>query len=145
MPRGSTRSKSGPGDICSRPHPNTKCWSLVKIKLSQRPDVIKKHGLCFRCLCKGHLASNCSVACSGCKGDHHILVCRKSRSSNESKSDNGKPVSNVTLANKSNVDKSLLETAVVQVRGGRGSVKARILFDSGADWSYVFQRFVRRC
>ena len=75
------QSSSNIGNICvfcERSHPSEKCWDILKLSISNREDRIRSEGLCFRCLRKGHIARNCKVKCSKCKGRHNVLCCKES-------------------------------------------------------------------
>ena len=148
--------------VCFKGHQTSKCWSLVKVSLEKRLEVCKKHGLCFRCLCKGHLAANCAAVCGGCQGKHHSLLCRKAYKSScvskDSKKGSGKverPVSTIALPSKNRVDESLFQTEVSKVCGDKGSVKTHFPIvkgpvethfpiDAGFDGSRESELFVKR-
>ena len=118
----------------------------------KRLEVCKKHGLCFWCLCMSHLAANCASVCSGCKGKHHILLCRKASkgscvgSMSDSEKGSGKveqPVSTITMPSKTCRDKSLLQTASVKVCGDKGPVEAHFPIDIGFDGSHESELLVK--
>ena len=126
----------------------------MKVSLEKRLEVCKKHGLCFRCLCKGHLAAKCTSVCSGCKGKHHILLCRKACKSSSGSSGNGakkgsgkveRPVSTIALPSENSVDESLFQTEFLEVCGGKGPVESHFPFDTGSIRSYLSGCLDRCC
>ena len=142
--------------ICDKSHPTARCWNLTKIQVSDRKEKLRSAGLCFRCLTKGHIAVGCSATCSRCKGKHHLLLCNPSpdtvgksspktscaKTVNASTSTADGSVSRVTTATcpefqTSGHKRVILQTARVSVRGTRDVTDATVLFDSGADRSYI--------
>ena len=55
------------------------CSTFRKYEPSMKLDVVKKNGLCRRCLSNWgtpHSPKDCRAPpCSKCKGDHHMLIC----------------------------------------------------------------------
>jgi hypothetical protein len=131
-------------EICGRRHLTSKCWDLVNSSPEQRVEVMKKKGLCFRCVCRGHMAASCTAKCSQCQGSHHFLLCKRSPVAEGAAAPAAQNVSlcSRVKSTQKSVENVLLQTAVVEVRGKNGPVKARLLFDTGADRSYVSRKFV---
>ena len=44
---------------CSEDHPPWVCQRFKRLPVTQRKELIAKHGRCFRCLASGHLSKNC--------------------------------------------------------------------------------------
>lgn len=67
---------SGRCCFCSKPfHLAVFCKKFQKMKLSERYDAVKDHGLCINCLSKGHLARSCSRGCcQKCGRKHNTLL-----------------------------------------------------------------------
>ena len=65
--------------LCKEPHHISRCDKFLKLKYLRRLDLVKRKGLCFRCLNTGHMIGSCSAkeGCSvdGCKKpNHHSLL-----------------------------------------------------------------------
>ncbi|CAD5228479.1 unnamed protein product [Bursaphelenchus xylophilus] len=60
--------------FCDRSHRSKDCRTVSDN--SRRQQVIREKNLCARCLCRGHVSSQCrSPMCNQCQGDHHISIC----------------------------------------------------------------------
>jgi len=158
-----TTSKEVSGVVCAvckrAGHSTAKCWNLTKVPLEERKEQVQKSGLCFRCLEKGHLAQSCTQKCSKCQGQHHFLFCKKfsvtdgngkpSETEGDGKAkgnpEKGPGVSlhSGTSPSGEKVENVVLQTALVEVSSRTGPVKARLLFDTGADRTYVSSKFVK--
>ncbi|XP_035229427.1 uncharacterized protein LOC118201426 [Stegodyphus dumicola] len=91
--------------------------------------------MCYLCLKRGnHLAKNCfsKIKCDSCGWKHNSLIC--DRNSLDEKKSNKK---DLNLTNKSCLEKVLLQTLVVRVRGNGPEKYCRCLIDSGSQRSYV--------
>ena len=166
--------------FCGKNHLSEKCWSLNKLSVDQRYAEMRKHGLCFRCLTKGHISKGCQAVCENCNGRHHKICCyTKSTSGNvknggtsrmnsvqnvktseveSQQSQSANQMSNVTeqVSSVLNVSHSheqcssltqkgtVLQTAKVMVHGVKGNVLVNIVFDSGADNSYISGSLVKK-
>ena len=141
--------------ICAKAHPTERCWDLVLPR--EWREKIRKHGLCFRCLGKGHLANSCEKVCSRCQGSHCFLLCRengsgpKKMNSEAEKTEKEKDCQEavifpgvVTLSAKPPVVNIIMQVAQVEVMGKEGPVKATVLFDTGSDRTYVSSKLVRQ-
>ena len=62
--------------FCGRRHATEKCWDVLELPIPERQQRILEAKLCFRCLCKGHIAKGCIAKCSKCNGRHHQLCCK---------------------------------------------------------------------
>ena len=128
-----------------------RCSKVTNRKI--RKDLIFKNRLCFICLDNSHIASKCTsnYTCKKCEGRHNISICTKdfkndhqnsngSQNSQDSQNQNLHQNDNqttTTFAN--NVNNILLQTAcadIVSIENGC-SKKVHILFDSGAQRSYI--------
>lgn len=58
---------------CKKHHSTADCFSLAIT--DKKIEFIKEHGLCYKCLKKGHLANVCKVklTCKKCKGNHSTV------------------------------------------------------------------------
>ena len=137
--------------FCQGNHPLFRCTKVTDPKI--RKDLIFKNRLCFICLDNSHIASKCTsnYTCKKCEGRHNISICTKdfkndhqnsngSQNSQDSQNQNLHQNDNqttTTFAN--NVNNILLQTAcadIVSIENGC-SKKVHILFDSGAQRSYI--------
>ena len=169
-----TSSEEGPPQcaFCQKRHKSEKCWNMLKLDKHDREEKVKEAGLCFKCLHKGHVSKGCKgkVKCTQWNGSHNVLFCnmgdpnsgtnKNSGKQNLSKSSNdltnvlssdvssaSKPtVPHIGISHEQKVGKStVLQTAKVKVCTNSGkSVWAVIMFDLGADTTYVSQKFVKR-
>ena len=125
--------------FCKEDHRASACKNVKD--LVERKAILKKQGRCFVCLSRGgHIARNCTsrVQCLGCKGRHHLAVCDK---------DNARPVNEGDLPSSAMHINSgthvFLQTAEVTAsrpdHAGQG-IKIRVIFDTGAQRSYISQR-----
>lgn len=61
---------------CSQNHYICHCKEFTALDVPQRQDFIKKNGICFNCLVKGHSVNACrqSTTCRKCCRRHHTLL-----------------------------------------------------------------------
>ena len=65
--------------LCKEPHHISRCDKFLKLNYFRRLDLVKRKGLCFRCLNTGHMIGSCSAK-EGCsvdrckKPNHHSLL-----------------------------------------------------------------------
>ncbi|XP_043199674.1 uncharacterized protein LOC122369203 [Amphibalanus amphitrite] len=57
-------ASSGVCIFCGKAHRSVECHELLKLSVSQRHDLIKQSGACFRCLSESHRARECQSKCS---------------------------------------------------------------------------------
>ncbi|CAB4024591.1 Hypothetical predicted protein [Paramuricea clavata] len=74
---------------CRKPHKLENCDIFLKKSVKERSELAKSKGLCFLCLCHGHMARSCkeSIRCQTCKKPHATLLHFESK---ESKNGNKK-------------------------------------------------------
>jgi hypothetical protein len=74
---------------CRKPHKLENCDIFLKKSVKERSELAKSKGLCFLCLCHGHMAKSCkeSIRCLTCKKPHATLLHFESK---ESKNGNKK-------------------------------------------------------
>jgi hypothetical protein len=135
-------------NVCGKRHFTSKCFELVKAEHERRWEIVTSKRLCFRCLGTGHYSMNCSVSCSKCRGGHHFLLCKERPASEKSGSEKmSGAVTNVShsgVAVRSEKSSTLMQVVTVNVCGQNGVVQANVLFDSGADRSYISSSLVRK-
>ena len=135
--------------LCKQPHPNK----------AARRECLRKHGCCFVCLKRSHLARDCpsKMACLKCSGRHHVSLCEMDReqrqpesmvSQNNGKTTNTRPYRQPSQVSQTRAfyvgshDSILLQTAQAFIGNGNVStgIIARVIFDSGSQKSYITQR-----
>ena len=147
--------------FCDKEHPSSRCRTVTNIQ--SRKDILRRDRRCFVCLSLGHLARACraNYLCLKCKkGKHHVTICPNTDNhANNMYGDEKtsthhcqcshekcpKPDDSTTTAFAGNSNSVLLQTARAEVFDTKGSVNVntRILFDSGSQRSYIFEK-VRR-
>jgi len=142
---------SGKGErcvFCLGDHQSEHCSKIRKPK--ERKDILRKFARCYKCLVKGHRASDCkqTIVCVNCKGEHHSALCNKAKGVEEAhggRNDSNAPSNNDTsrpgaqkVASPGNYyvgagGKVALQTAQARV----GIARVRVLFDSGSHKSFI--------
>ena len=169
-----TRSESvnNQCNICHKGHPTEKCWDLTRVSLDERQEKMSTAGLCFRCLNKGHISKNCNKKCARCHGRHNVLLCKFNGTVSQTQFPSGTKFNTPTpthppaspssptasspseaqpetsIVSASHVTSSKvsmrLQVRTVLVAGRMGAVEANVLFDTGADRSYISRDLVKR-
>ncbi|XP_043226812.1 uncharacterized protein LOC122383972 [Amphibalanus amphitrite] len=148
-------ASSGVCIFCGKAHRSVECHELLKLSVSQRHDLIKQSGACFRCLSGSHRARECQSKCELCGGGHHKLCCFSKGKTSQGRVAEPPGVSSSTCPKVSETRVSLscnsgddqcvvLPTARVLVHGAHGSVLATLLFDTGSDRTYVSEELVKK-
>ena len=142
---------------CKGAHTANRCDVITDHQ--RRLDVVKKERLCFNCLAH-HKVSECKSKhrCNTCKRKHHTSLCNgrdNTNGKNESSNQNVTPTSHTLLSTmpksmntqpnglgqvECKPDACLLKTAVAIVTAGDKQTRANILFDDGAQRSFVSQK-----
>lgn len=153
-------SKNHVCTYCKGVHSSTLCTIVTDHQ--KRSEHVKKEGLCFNCLGK-HKVAQCTSRnrCRKCNRKHHTSLCNTS-ASNTPPSNNNMPPSTsnpppeskttttvtTTLASTDSQASvlfnpsgsiCLLKTAVATVSTNKSSATANILFDEGAQRSFISQ------
>ena len=126
-------------------------------------EIVRKANLCFNCLGR-HRISQCrsKARCRHCRGKHHSSLCETTVSKDQDNT--GKKATASTVKQNNSQDDSttsltvsvpskppgtdllpgstacLLKTAIAEVRSGPNHSKAQILFDEGAQRSFITQQ-----
>ena len=83
-------SSSGRGClVCGKNHATERCFKLTRVSFNECRELLRSHGLCYRCLGKGHIARGCASTCARCNGRHHRVLCL--RGDNAKHGDSGQP------------------------------------------------------
>ncbi|XP_076035359.1 uncharacterized protein LOC143021637 [Oratosquilla oratoria] len=165
-----TLAEEGPQQcvFCQKRHKSEKCNQILRLDILRREEKVKSLGLCFKCLVKGHMSKDCrgKVKCAQCTGYHNILFCRTSKkiyATNNSPSRQGVAhthseqvdstvntssgtVEHVGISHDQRVKRStVLQTAKIKTLTNNGkSIDVIVMFDLGADTTYVSHDIVRR-
>ena len=144
---------------CGKEHAAERC--LLVTSLDKRVEILRKQGRCFNCLLRNHMQRKCRSVdrCSRCEGKHHDSICREKRNHNanekanvekkdgqKNEQDEKKSTTSQMLNNASKVrhpDTIMLQTASIMVTSPCGTKKSRaiVLFDMGAQRSFVTRKF----
>ena len=154
-PRQSTQYKPKSCTYCqSTTHSTSSCD--VVTDSGKRLEIVHRENLCFNCLSR-HRAAQCKSKsrCKRCKGKHHTSLCenmsqKDKQLKQEAPSPSDTQTSTATLTVSVPADQPsndllttdtgcLLKTAVANVRSGSQCCRAQILFDEGAQRSFMTQ------
>ena len=130
--------------ICSKNHSIRQCQVFMEKDLKSKWLLVRKLGLCFNCLAKGHLTNQCTSQsrCSKCKGKHHT---RLHRDSNDANQPGGSGLAVHFAGDAPNRGTNvLLATALVEVHAPQCQVHTfRALMDQGSQCSFVTEAVVQ--
>lgn len=142
--------------FCDRTnHSSQDCSAIIDSTLEERRAAIKKKGVCFTCLRRGHFTGKCRayVKCVICKGKHFPILCPKSSAKGDEMSSGETTVP--SQAGRTGTELSLftnslnslrityLQTLVVNVVTENTTTKVRVLCDSGSQRSYITKGCVK--
>lgn len=137
---------------CSQNHYICHCKEFTALDVPQRQDFIKKNGICFNCLVKGHSVNACrqSTTCRKCCRRHHTLLhfTNPNKTTAVPESDAATPSTpetsqtTSTVVYKAEVDKNseevLLATARIAVKSRNGdTIVLRALIDPCSQSNFV--------
>ncbi len=137
--------------FCEGAHHSTRCYKFLENDIEKRKEWVVSKRLCFRCLSNYHYAKACRKKCTNCSREHHAVLCPRNIRTNtcekvkvDDKSTSDEQQTGVGLLS-INQSVSFLPTARVEVQCRDGSWQsATLLFDSGADRSYVSKSLVSK-
>ena len=160
-------SKVKKTDICvicnkSSNHKIGNCYALTKFSPQEIRDKLRENHSCFKCLSTDgkHNYKKCRVACGLCgSGRHHAILCDRKESVQDQgmiKEDKKQPANktkgqgrivvnshtNLTQSEKHDKSNVLLQVVRVKVTGKTGQTEAVVMFDTGANRSYVSQKLI---
>ena len=153
-PGNRTRKQSNPDSskkhtcvFCKKAHPAHNCDVVTDYQ--KRLDIVKENNLCFNCLAH-HRVSQCpsKFRCRKCKKKHHTSLCsseptKPEESRPEKQTDSTTPTTTAGLLTPASCCKApkntacLLKTAVAPVIANGIKTHANILFDEGAQRSFI--------
>ena len=113
----------------------------------ERMRIVKRDRLCFNCL-KRHKVSKCKSkqTCKCCHKRHHTSLCYKKRDENTETQRKASTERQTTQLHSSLTEERkdvLLKTAVAPVHGRDICTSANILFDEGAQRTFITEEFAR--
>ncbi|XP_077867313.1 uncharacterized protein LOC144356396 [Saccoglossus kowalevskii] len=145
--------------FCEGPHKSLNCTTYNNYK--DRIDIVKRNSLCFNCLGK-HAVRACrsSFTCRQCQGKHHtsLHTDNSNSTSNPKSSEVNVHFSHATRNSESRIQsdrrtyttpepklrRTLLKTAKIPTSYNGNTLPATVLFDEGADRSFVTQGFANK-
>ena len=112
----------------------------------ERMKIVKRDRLCFNCL-RRHKVSECrsKQTCKCCHKRHHSSLCEKKRDENTEIQQNCTERKTTQLHSSLTQERRdvLLKTAVAPVHGRELCASANILFDEGAQQTFITEEFAR--
>ncbi len=128
--------------FCNEKHYSASCTMVTSTQ--QRRQVLRDGQKCFLCFKTGHTAYRCNSKkqCKICHKKHHHAICDQDKQENQSSRNYATEPETTTTGTstvKTSHTKVLLQTATAYVSSKNTSrpVKAKILFDSGSQRSYI--------
>ncbi|CAH8428835.1 unnamed protein product [Schistosoma haematobium] len=121
--------------ICFADHKETDCTKLLKMNVTERRHEVRRRGLCYLCLRKGHIAKSCDsdIKCDvgNCKALHNSLLHIDGINNRV-----------VNLVKDWNSSKVCLGFIPVRLYGPNGTLETYALLDSGSDTSLVCEEII---
>ncbi|UYV84874.1 hypothetical protein LAZ67_X003824 [Cordylochernes scorpioides] len=120
-------------------HGSPKCDFAANISLNEKRSLMKKKGVCYKCLRPSHLSKFCRnvVRCSICNMSSHLDVMCTKQILDRGGTSKSPTVQDETLANLSTSPDVLLPTLRVTLKGNRTEKTARAIIDTGSQRSYI--------
>ena len=136
---------------CKQPHSSNYCTTVST--RDDRLGIVHRNRLCFNCLSTQHAVAHCTARgrCRHCNGKHHSSLCKKgfiAPTPALSVTEPAQPAasapvpSHVTSLQTASQDIGshiLSKTAVAYVQSSHSTCRANILFDEGAQRSFISQ------
>ncbi|UYV82266.1 hypothetical protein LAZ67_21001503 [Cordylochernes scorpioides] len=120
-------------------HGSPKCDFSANLSLNEKRSLMRKKGVCYKCLRPSHLSKFCRnvVHCSICNMSSHLDVMCTKRILDRGGSSKSPTVQDETLANLLTSPDVLLPTLRVTLKGNRTEKMARAIIDTGSQRSYI--------
>ena len=144
----STSIREKPCIFCTGMHDPTKCTSVKDYP--ERIKIVKEKKLCFNCLGR-HRLTDCKSRhrCRQCNKKHHTSICNEKNTQEtsvkvvveEESVQSAVSLHSSTIQSRSNV---LLKTAVAPVWSESQYMDTNILFDEGAQRSFITEEFASK-
>ncbi|KAL2083621.1 hypothetical protein ACEWY4_021394 [Coilia grayii] len=137
---------------CDGSHGLEKCSDLKKKTHREKLNLLKEKGLCFSCLCKGHMSKDCKerLSCNICNQRHpsvlHINFQVKGEASKTEQSQVRKVVANLCGHNGAGNSKWALSILPVQVKSVKDNkiMQTYALLDPGSSATFCTERLVQK-
>ncbi|XP_071044448.1 uncharacterized protein [Parasteatoda tepidariorum] len=128
------------GDIL---HDSKDCSFAMTLSNEKKVALLKKKGICFRCLQNRHVASKCvsKVTCNYCGFRHVSIMCYKNKNADDKTETQD---SEKVLSNQIKYSPVFLQTLIVGIKGGDLKGYCRLLIDTGSQNSYISQYAAKR-
>ncbi|KAH9585976.1 hypothetical protein MS3_00007053 [Schistosoma haematobium] len=124
-------------EICFADHKETDCAKLLKMNVTERRQEMRRRGLCYLCLRKGHMAKSCNsdIKCDvgNCKVLHNSLLHIDGISNRV-----------VNVVKDWNSSKVCLGIIPVRLYGSKGTLETYALLNSGSDTSLVCEELINQ-
>ncbi|KAL0849730.1 hypothetical protein ABMA28_011688 [Loxostege sticticalis] len=121
--------------VCEGEHRLPNCAKYKDLTVSERWDIVKKAGLCFRCVSSRHRRMNCrQKACGvkGCRHPHHATLHSETKGTNEHAD-----VEQATVTTTTTASDVKLKICPIIISGSKGTRRTFALFDEGATISLI--------
>ena len=129
--------------FCKGSHLSVDCRKVRE--LEQRMQIVKKDRLCFNCLGK-HKVSDCKsrFKCRNCSRRHHTSLCTGKTTTDRQSAKTEVNSSVIHSAHTIPTGPVLLKTATSIVKSSTSSTSANILFDEGAQSSFITESLAQK-
>ena len=132
--------------FCSESHSPSNCVNVTDVK--SRVALLRKKGKCFLCLSSGHLVSDCKAdyICRLCNKRHNIAICDQRFAGSKAGKGETSNAHACADAHETVCNQILLQTGGAEVYNAEDEsykAKARLLFDSGSQRSYITQSMTK--
>ena len=147
-PQEFTGKKTWPCVFCQGTHKAKNC-TVVSSK-HERSNIVKNSKLCLNCFSRNHYVKDCKspFRCLDCKQKHHTAICLGKPANQMDKNKTQEAAPNVHANYSSLGDTSeeiptvLLKTAVTNIYAGPYTSQATVLFDEGAQRTFITEQMV---
>lgn len=131
---------------CQENHPIVECKKFAAKTITEKTEVIKRRGLCFQCLYKGHMVLACRAPrCSKCGKRHHVLLhVEPSGASNEKPAETAKTEVKKNFCTNSSKINVFLPSALVCVSQGDQKTLTRSYLDSCSEPNLMAESLAKR-
>ena len=127
--------------FCNEDHLTRDCRKLAAVETSEKEDFVRKQGVCYKCLRKGHLVKECTFQpkCSLCDGRHPTAL--HGRKFKESLRERDA----VTLASVSRANDQMSSIVPVRIQfDNNEEVITYAMLDSQSDTSFISEELAEK-
>lgn len=128
--------------LCNEQHPLYVCERFERASVINREEIVRKHGLCFNCLRKGHSSRECrsTYVCQQCKRKHHSKLCKIGRLSEVEVVPSTSRLTATAQANCSKKTVILSTAQIIILDVNDQPYKVRALLDNGSQLNFITER-----